>query len=49
MATLLVSVFGAVAFGVVGFRKTGVAKVAKMSEHAVSAKRRSGIETAERL
>ena len=36
MATLLVSVFGAVAFGVVGFRKTGVAKVAKMSEHAVA-------------
>ena len=36
MATLLASVFGAVAFGVVGFRKTGVAKVAKMSEHAVS-------------
>jgi hypothetical protein len=36
LLTLFVSVFGAVAFGVIGFKKTGVARVAKMSEHAVA-------------
>lgn len=34
--TLIVSLFGGIALGVVGFKKTGVARVAKMSEHAVA-------------